>query len=175
MTVLTDLDRLAQEASVLSIAQLEVSIATLNTALQGLKAKDAVLADMERLAASQGYTLSRLGFKKDVSVKHAATTDKSLRKPRLYSVNPENQLFFVYPSEPGKLLHLRSHAQKKSLVKGGAVFFGYSDLDVKQRAHADKLIQKARADLIHLYNVRVDEWNAKVTCETQRIEKISTR
>ena len=163
MSILLDKRELKKAAKELSLVKLQDVIATLNDLVNERKKEADLIAQLELMAKSQGFTLEQLGYKLNKEVlssdrEHgdAGGASKRPTKPKLKSINKEKQYFYI---ENGQLHLLRTHTMKKGLQERGIKVVPVTGVDKKHTKQVDALIAEATTQAIENYNSKVDVWN----------------
>lgn len=172
MSILLDKRELKKAAKELTLAKLTDVIEILNGVLAERQKEVELIAQLEQLAKSQGFTLEQLGYKlnNDVLIVEGADTlvkaDKRPTKPKFKTINKESQYFYV---EEGKLHLLRTHTMKKGLLDRGIDVVPVSKVDKKYAKQIDSLISEATAQAVENFNAKVDAWNEWAAANAEEI------
>ena len=172
MSILLDKRELKKAAKELTLVKLTDVIEILNGVLAERQKEVELIAQLEQLAKSQGFTLEQLGYKlnNDVlvveGVEHQHKADKRPTKPKFKTINKESQYFYV---EDGKLHLLRTHTMKKGLQDRGIDVVPVSKVDKKHAKQVDSLIVEATAQAIENFNAKVDAWNEWAAANAEEI------
>ncbi|MBU1308356.1 MAG: H-NS histone family protein [Gammaproteobacteria bacterium] len=172
MSILLDKRELKKAAKELSLVKLTDVINVLNAVLAERQKEVELIAQLEQLAKSQGFTLEQLGYKlnNDVVVlegaEHQPKADKRPTKPKFKTINKESQYFYV---EDGKLQLLRTHTMKKGLQERGIEVVPVSKVDKKYAKQIDGLITEATAQAVENFNAKVAAWNEWAAANAEEI------
>ena len=172
MSILLDKRELKKAAKELTLVKLTDVIETLNTVLAERQKEVELIAQLEQLAKSQGFTLEQLGYKLNNDVLTTETaelsvkTDKRPTKPKFKTINKESQYFYV---ENGKLQLLRTHTMKKGLLDRGIDVVPVSKVDKKYAKQIDSLIAEATKQAVDNFNAKVDVWNEWAAANSEEI------
>jgi hypothetical protein len=152
---------LKQLAKNITIAGIENAISVLQSVLAERSREQKVIADLKAMAEQSGYTLEQLGLVSTQSTisnpaKSAEKTEQRPIKPKLKTINLENQLFYV---EDGSLKLLRTHTMKNALNERGISMINPKDLTTEQLEQAQQLIENASEVAVSSFNKKVDIWN----------------
>jgi 2-phospho-L-lactate guanylyltransferase (CobY/MobA/RfbA family) len=156
---------LKQLAKNITIAGIENAISVLQSVLAERSREQKVIADLKAMAEQSGYTLEQLGLVSTQSTisnpaKSAEKTEQRPIKPKLKTINLENQLFYV---EDGSLKLLRTHTMKNALNERGISMINPKDLTAEQLEQAQQLIKNATEVAMSSFNEKVDIWNEYAT------------
>lgn len=172
MSILLDKRELKKAAKELTLVKLTDVIEILNGVLAERQKEVELIAQLEQLAKSQGFTLEQLGYKlnNDVLVVEGTEqqfkADKRPTKPKFKTINKESQYFYV---EDGKLQLLRTHTMKKGLQERGIDVVPVSKVDKKYAKQIDSLIVEATAQAVENFNAKVDAWNEWAAANAEEI------
>lgn len=152
---------LKQLAKNITIAGIENAISVLQSVLAERSREQTVIANLKAMAEQSGYTLEQLGLVSTQSTisnpaKSAEKTEERPIKPKLKTINLENQLFYV---EDGSLKLLRTHTMKNALNARGISMINPKDLTAEQLEQAQQLIKNAIEVAVSSFNGKVDIWN----------------
>lgn len=172
MSILLDKRELKKAAKELTLVKLTDVIETLNTVLAERQKEVELIAQLEQLAKSQGFTLEQLGYKLNSDVLLTETTERAVQsdkrptKPKFKTINKESQYFYV---EDGKLHLLRTHTMKKGLIARGIDVVPVSKVDKKYAKQIDSLIADATKQAVDNFNAKVDAWNEWAAANSEEI------
>ncbi|GAB2933028.1 H-NS family histone-like protein [Rheinheimera gaetbuli] len=172
MSILLDKRELKKAAKELTLAKLTDVIEILNSVLAERQKEVELIAQLEQLAKSQGFTLEQLGYKlnNDVLViegtEQQPKADRRPTKPKFKTINKESQYFYV---EDGKLQLLRTHTMKKGLQERGIDVVPVSKVDKKYAKQIDSLIVEATAQAVENFNAKVGAWNEWAAANAEEI------
>lgn len=152
---------LKQLAKTLTIPAIENAITVLQSVLSERSREQTVINNLKAMAEQNGYTLEQLGLVStqttiSTPAKTAEKGNERPIKPKLKTINLENQLFYV---EDGSLKLLRTHTMKASLAERGISMLLPRDLTDEQLQKAATLIEEAKQIALQSYNEKVDVWN----------------
>lgn len=162
MSLLLEKRELKKAAKELTLVKLTEVIEVLNSVLAERQKEVELIAQLETLAKSQGFTLEQLGYKQSTDVLPAddkltkLKTDKRPVKPKFKTINKDSQYFYV---ENGQLQLLRTHTMKKGLQARGIHVVPVIEVDKKYSAEVDRLIAAATEQAVENFNNKVDSWN----------------
>lgn len=161
MSILLDKRELKKAAKELTLVKLTDVIDTLNSVLAERQKEVELIAQLEQLAQSQGFTLEGLGYKLNNEIASESTepalkSEKRPTKPKFKTINKASQYFFI---ENGVLQLLRTHTMKKGLQQRGIDVVPVTKLDKKHAKQVDLLIADATRQAVDNFNAKVDSWN----------------
>lgn len=161
MSILLDKRELKKAAKELTLVKLTDVIDTLNAVLAERQKEVELIAQLEQLAQSQGFTLEGLGYKLNTEIatdssEPALKSEKRPTKPKFKTINKASQYFFI---ENGVLQLLRTHTMKKGLQERGIDVVPVTKLDKKYAKQVDQLISDATKQAVDNFNAKVDSWN----------------
>ncbi len=160
MSLLLDKRELKKAAKELTLVKLTEVIDTLNSVMAERQQEVELIAQLEKMAKAQGYTLEQLGYKQssDVVVAEISATAGTKRpvKPKFKTINKDSQFFYV---ENGQLNLLRTHTMKKGLQQRGIQVVPLAKVDKKFAKDIDQLIKVATAQAVENFNTKVTLWN----------------
>lgn len=171
MSILLDKRELKKAAKELTLVKLTDVIDTLNSVLAERQKEVELIAQLEQLAKSQGFTLEGLGYKLNNEVatdsgEPAQKSEKRPTKPKFKTINKASQYFFI---ENGVLQLLRTHTMKKGLQQRGIDVVPVTKLDKKYAKQVDQLITEATRQAVDNYNAKVDSWNEWAAANAEEI------
>jgi len=160
VSLLLDKKELKKAAKELTLVKLTDVIETLNGVLAERQQEVELIAQLEQIAKSQGYTMEQLGYKQssDIVVAESSESGSSKRpiKPKFKTINKDSQFFYV---ENGQLQLLRTHTMKKGLQQRGIQVLPLAKVDKKFAKDIDKLIGDATSQAVENFNSKVTIWN----------------